>query len=233
MRVVLPLLLMLSSCASLAGAVASECAAALVQGAAEVCCDAAIGALCEDDGDLAVDDEEPAAEIPPPPPREPLPDVPPCATRTLPGGVFRLDCVDGTTAEALLAEDTAAEDDAAGAGSVKNLADVARLANVRGFAGSLRITGPALLRVELPSLHRIDGDFVVEQTAQLATLRLGALVQVDGVVRLLHNRALRGDPCPQLARAGAVDIAFNDGLAPAVVDRLLALAPPPTVDKPD
>jgi hypothetical protein len=82
----------------------------------------------------------------------------------------------------------------------------------------------------LPSLHHVDGDLVVEQTTQLSTVRMPGLTRVGGAVRLLRNRALRGDPCPALAHVAVVDVAFNDALQPAVVDRLLALAPPPPVD---
>jgi hypothetical protein len=209
----------------------------MIQGAAEVCCDAAIGALCEDDDDGLPDDDgeddDAVAEVPPPPPREPLPDVPPCATRELPGGVWRLDCVDGTIAEAiaLAAEDVVTPADASdGVLRVMRLADVEQLAGRRGVGGSVRIAGPALLRVELPSLHHVDGDLVVEQTTQLSTVRMPGLTRVGGAVRLLRNRALRGDPCPALAHVAVVDVAFNDALQPAVVDRLLALAPPPPVD---
>lgn len=54
--------------------------------------------------------------------------------------------------------------------------------------------------------------------------------RVEGALRLLRNRALHGEPCPALHHAAVVDVAFNDVLQPAVVDRLLAVAPPPPVD---
>jgi len=213
-----------ASCASVASAVVAECAAAALQGAAEVCCDAAIGAICEDSDDGVDDDSDDAvAEVPPPPPREPLPDVPPCASRELPGGVWRLDCVDGTIAEALVGPGV----DEGPSGRVVGLADVERLAGVRGLPGSLRIGGAALLRLELPSLHHVDGDLVIEETTQLATLRLPALTRVQGALRVFRNRALRSDPVPALRGASVVDVAFNDVLPGPVVDRLLALAPPP------
>ena len=234
-----------SGCAGFGEAAGGVCLALAIQTVGQVCCEAACGAatsaVCDgdsDDGDH-VGDITPAVapdEIPPPPQQA----APPCRIQQAPGGVWHLDCVDGTSAEALQheppARDPAQGDAPPGAhqgadttvpGDVRvaTLADVERLAGVRAVMGSLTVTGVTLLQLTLPSLQSVEGDLVVADTVHLGTMTLSSLRCLGGGLRVVGNRALRADPVPALTDADDVDVAFNDGLPTTVADRLLAIRP--------
>lgn len=236
-----------SGCAGFGEAAGGVCLALAIQTVGQVCCEAACGAatssVCGDDdggdGGNSSDDDAPnltpAApdEIPPAPPRGA---APPCRIQQAPGGVWHLDCVDGTSAEALQHEPLAGDPDGeapapgtdttvAGDVRVASLADVARLAGVRAVLGTVTVTGVGLLRVSVPSLKSVEGDLVVADTVHLGTMTLSSLRYLGGRLRVVGNRALQGDPVPALTDADDVDVAFNDALSTAVTDRLLAIRP--------
>jgi hypothetical protein len=230
---------LLTGCAGIGEAVGATCVSLAASTAGEVCFRVGLAILCDDDdGDSVVDadhaDDSVSAEIPP---RldEPLADVPPCRVTQLDGGVWRLVCVDGTAAEALVAPQQlvggggAVVDDAI---DVDGLDAVHALANRRAVVGSITVRGSSLLRLELPSLQSVQGDLRIERTAHLSTLLVPSLAVVSGAVVVVHNRRLAGDVLPRLRDAGSVHIAFNDGLDGPVVDRLLALAGPPAPTSP-
>jgi hypothetical protein len=232
-------------CAGFGEAAGGVCLALAIQTVGQVCCEAACGAatssVCGDDGadtsDDDVADQTPADaghdEIPPHPPLAP---TPPCRIHQEPGGVWHLDCVDGTSAEALQHEAAGGAPDGeppkpdtdttvTGDVRVASLADVARLAGVRAVLGTVTVTGVGLLRVSLPSLKSVEGDLVVADTVHLGTMTLSSLRYLGGRLRVVGNRALQGDPVPALTDADDVDVAFNDALSTAVTDRLLAIRP--------
>ena len=221
------------SCAGVGGAVGASCATAAITFAAEGCADACVSAICDDDVPAVQADTTPVPEVPPADagtsidgtaPPEPL-TVAACRKRALPGGTWRLDCADGTFAEAL-SEGGASGLLGDGDAIVKDLGDVAALADRRAVLGGMRVTGNDLLRVQLPTLRHVAGDLRVEGTVILRELRAPHLHSVGRAVRVTDNRALRTDPAPALTTAQAMLVSGNDALPTPVVDRLMSLAPP-------
>ena len=230
----LPAVLACCGCAGVGEALIGTCLAATLQVGVELACQLCTTAVCDDDAN----NSDPA-----PPQREEIePQVAAgaasddvavsCRLQLDEGQALRLGCVDGTSALTLGEESEAprqyAENPHTRAGDVviASADDVAALAGVLAITGSLRVEGPRLLRVRLPTLRSVGGDVVVVGNPRLLRLELSALVDVAGALVLRTNPALSADPVPQLHRATRVDVVDNEALPPAVVDRLLALPRP-------
>jgi hypothetical protein len=228
------------ACAGIGEALFGTCAATALQVGAQVCVNVACASVCDDDdAPVAADDDDDdvddaPAEIPPAPHSgDPHAlDPPVCRLEPEPGGTVRLSCHDGTSVVGLARGDEAGEYRAVvgrtvdGDAFVDDLADVAALADVFAVTGSLVITGPAFVRVRLPSLRTVGGDVVVRDNPRLLRAELPALVDVGGSVAIERNAALSGSLLPLIKRAQRVSVVDNDALPAAEVDRLLALPPP-------
>ncbi len=152
-------------CAAVGEALGATCISLAASTAGELCFRLGVAVLCDDDdGDVIVsdDDDDDGDDVPAeigPRLSGPLNDVPPCRVSQLDGGVWRLICVDGSSAEALVAprQVTGGGSDVDGPLDVDDLDDVFAIAGKRALQGPLTIRGNALLRLELPSLQSIRG----------------------------------------------------------------------------
>ena len=80
--------------------------------------------------------------------------------------------------------------------------------------GRLEVRTAATLDLApLTALARVDGDLVVGPTLALASLRLPALAEVVGAIRIQRNSDLQGVYLPALARTGALEVSDNLALA--------------------
>lgn len=82
-----------------------------------------------------------------------------------------------------------------------------------------------MLRLTLASLRSVGGEVAIVKNPRLSRAELPALVDVSGAIVIAENAALSSDPPPGVAHARRVEVADNEVLPNATVDRLLALPP--------